>query len=133
MKIVLDCNAVIICLTSRSPHHVIYQSLATGKFELAVSQDILLEYEEMIQVKYGLATAQSFISLLAVLPNVHFVQPSFKRNLIHADPDDNKYCDCAITGAADYLVTEDKHFNVLRRITYPSITVVSIDEFIQRL
>jgi predicted nucleic acid-binding protein len=26
------------------------------------------------------------------------------------DPDDNKYCDYAIAGKAEYLVTEDKHW-----------------------
>ena len=33
------------------------------------------------------------------------------------DPDDNKYCDCAIAGNAKYLVTEDKHFQILKSIS----------------
>jgi uncharacterized protein len=42
--------------------------LVNGKFELVVSQDILLEYEEIIQIKYGVDTASSFMSLLTVMP-----------------------------------------------------------------
>jgi uncharacterized protein len=50
--------------------------------------------------------------------------------LIVPDEDDNKYCDCAIAGQADYIVTEDKHFDVLKNIPFPSLEVISIDEFL---
>lgn len=49
------------------------------------------------------------------------------------DPDDNKYCDCAIAGKASYIVTEDKHFNVLKTISFPKLTTITLDEFLQRL
>jgi predicted nucleic acid-binding protein len=53
--------------------------------------------------------------------------------LINADPDDNKYTDCAIAGSANFIVSDDKHFLVLKAIPFPKITVLSIDEFIQLL
>lgn len=112
MTVVIDCNVLVMCLTSRSPWHIIYQSLAAGKFDLAVTDEIVLEYEEIIQKKYGVSTAHAFISLLSELPNVHYLNTYYRWKLIEADPDDNKYCDCAIAGKADYLVTEDNHFNV---------------------
>jgi uncharacterized protein len=130
MRVVLDCNILVACLTSRSPYHKIYTSLINGKFELVISQDVLLEYKEIIQIKYGVDTAEVFMSLLTLLPNVHFVHPFYKWNLINVDPDDNKYCDCAVSGAADFIVTEDKHFKVLNDISYPSISVVTIDMFL---
>jgi len=34
MTVVLDCNILVMCLTSRSPFHIIYQSLIKGKFNL---------------------------------------------------------------------------------------------------
>jgi putative PIN family toxin of toxin-antitoxin system len=129
MTVVIDCNVLVMCLTSRSPWHIIYQSLATNKFYLAVTNEIMLEYEEIIQEKYGLKTAGAFISLLKELPNVYFITPSYRWNLISADPDDNKYCDCAIAGKADYLVTEDNHFDILKTISFPRISVLAIHEF----
>lgn len=57
MTVVIDCNIFVVCLTSRSPYHYIYRSLIAGKFELLISDDILLEYEEIIQQKYGVTTA----------------------------------------------------------------------------
>jgi len=61
MTVVIDCNVFVVCLTSRSPYHYIYRSLVAGKFAMVVSQDILLEYEEIIQQKYGVSTANTFI------------------------------------------------------------------------
>ena len=129
MKVVIDCNILVACLSSRSPYHHNYTSLTAGNFELLISQDILLEYEEVIQIKYGVTSTSSFVTLLALLPNVQFIHPFYRWNLIYVDPDDNKYCDCAVSGTADFIVTEDKHFNVLERISYPRIKVLSINEF----
>ncbi len=133
MTVVIDCNVFVICLTSKSPYHYIYRQLIEGKFDLVVSDDILLEYQEIIQQKYGVPTANAFISLLKELPNVHFVIPYYKWLLIDKDPDDNKYCDCAIAGKANYIVTEDKHFNVLQNISFPRLLTMTTDEFLQQL
>jgi uncharacterized protein len=69
------------------------------------------------------------MALLALLPNVHYVHPFYKWNLISVDPDDNKYCDCAVSGVADYIVTEDGHFEVLNTIPFPSIAIIDIINF----
>ena len=133
MKVVLDCNILVMCLTSRSSYHIIYKALIQRKFHLAISSEILLEYEEVLQQKYNVITAKSFVALLKELPNVQFYTPFYNWMLIHADPDDNKYTDCAIAGSANFIVTEDKHFAVLKTIPFPKITVLSIDEFIHLL
>lgn len=130
MTVVIDCNIIVMCLTSNSPYHFIYQSLINGKFNLAISVEIILEYEEIIQNKYGIATANAFIALLKELPNVHYITSYYKWQLINIDPDDNKYCDCAIAGKASYLVTEDKHFSNLKNIPFPKITTISIEDFV---
>jgi uncharacterized protein len=129
MTVVIDCNVLVMCLTSRSPWHIIYESLIAGKFSLVVIDEIVLEYEEIIQDKYGLATAGAFISLLKELPNVNYVTTYYKWHLIDTDAEDNKYCDCAIAGRADYIVTEDNHFNVLKIIPFPKLSVLGINDF----
>jgi uncharacterized protein len=47
MTVVLDCNILVMCLSSRSPYHHIYKSLISGKFNLAVTTAIILEYQEI--------------------------------------------------------------------------------------
>ena len=133
MKVVIDCNIMVMCLSSSSPYHIIYQSLIKGHFNFALSSEILLEYEEVIQKKYSVATANALVALLKELPNVRFHTPSFRWLLIANDPDDDKYSDCAITAGANFMVTEDKHFAILKTIPFPKITVLSIEEFMQLL
>ena len=58
------------------------------------------------------------------------VSPTFFFNLIQIDPDDNKFVDCAICGNAEYIVSNDTHFNILKNIEFPKIKVVKIDEFL---
>ena len=101
MTVVIDCNILVMCLTSRSPYHSIYRKLVSGDFHLAMTTEIALEYEEIIQQKYGTATANTFIALLDELPNVHFITTHFKWRLIEDDADDNKYSDCAVAGQAE--------------------------------
>jgi putative PIN family toxin of toxin-antitoxin system len=93
----------------------------------------MLEYEEIIQQKYSLATANALLTLLSELVNVNNTNQYFRWRLIENDLDDNKYCDCAIAGQADYIVTEDKHFEILKRIPFPSITTLDIDQFLKIL
>jgi len=84
-------------------------------------------------MKYGIATASTFLSLLNELSNVNYVTPHFKWDLVSSDPDDNKYCDCAIAGKASHIVTEDKHFAFLKTISFPPLRIFSIDEFVETL
>ncbi|NCO54842.1 MAG: putative toxin-antitoxin system toxin component, PIN family [Bacteroidetes bacterium CG02_land_8_20_14_3_00_31_25] len=131
IKYVIDTNIFVISLTSRSPYHYIFSELINGNFELLVSNDILLEYEEIIITKYGKKTADYFLALLAELPNVIFVTPFYNWNLIKSDPDDNKFIDCAIVGLADFIVSEDKHFDSLKNIPFPIVRVIGIKNFIK--
>ncbi|MDY6257364.1 MAG: PIN domain-containing protein [Bacteroidaceae bacterium] len=50
---------------------------------------------------------------------------------ITADPDDNKFVDCAFAANADYLVSEDSHFNILRNMPFPHLNLVTLDEFME--
>ncbi|MBU6341467.1 MAG: PIN domain-containing protein [Bacteroidetes bacterium] len=49
------------------------------------------------------------------------------------DPDDNKFVDCAIAGQAKYIVTEDRHFNILKKIPFPKVLVLNTDAFKKEL
>ena len=63
------------------------------------------------------------------LKNAVKISPTYRFLLIKADPDDDKFVDCAIAGNADFIVTHDGHFNVLKTIDFPVVEIVTIDEF----
>ncbi len=113
MRVVLDTNVILRAISSRSQFAIIIDKLFSNEFELLISSEILLEYEEILTKFYGILTAKSFLDFLLLLPNVTKISPSFKLNLILKDPDDNKFIDCAFAGNATYIVTDDRHFNIL--------------------
>jgi predicted nucleic acid-binding protein len=49
------------------------------------------------------------------------------------DPEDNKFVDCGIAGQADFLVTQDKHFNILKTIEFPKLSIISTEDFAKLL
>jgi len=88
-----------------------------------------MEYEEKIAEIFSAETAELIIGTLTVLDNVKKIDIYFKLNLIAADLDDNKFVDCAFAGNVHFLVTNDKHYNVLKSIAFPLINVINLDEF----
>ncbi len=68
------------------------------------------------------------LEFLLEFSNVELITPYYRWELIQEDPDDNKFVDCAVAGQADYVVTHDKHFNVLRDIPFPKVEIIRLDE-----
>lgn len=62
-------------------------------------------------------------------PNTIKLDAHFRWGLIESDPDDNKFVDCAIVANANFIVTEDNHFNVLKHISFPHVNVLKLSEF----
>jgi putative PIN family toxin of toxin-antitoxin system len=129
LKIILDTNVLLVSISSKSQYHWIFQQLLNNLFDLYISNEILMEYEEVISLKFNPSVAKNIIRTLLTLPNVQQVTVYYKWNLIQADRDDNKFVDCAITAGADYIVTKDKHFNILEKIDFPSVTIANIHQF----
>ena len=127
---VIDCNVFVSCLSAKSYCHDVLQALIQGRFTLVLSTEIYLEYREILHAKYPAAVADLFFEALEYAPNVAAFIPFYTWNLIEADADDNKYTDVYIAAAADYLVTNDSHFNVLKTIAFPTVQVVNVVEFL---
>ena len=120
-------------ISSRSVYHKIWQSFLAGDFMLCISNEILEEYAEVIARNISVDAARYVIYTIMERANVRQIVPSYRWNLIETDPDDNKFVDCAIAANAKFIVTEDRHFNVLKDIAFPSVPVINIDEFLNEL
>ncbi len=70
MKVILDTSALIASFAKNSPFRSIYSVLLEGKYELAVSTEILLEYAEKIEEKTTPSISHNLLELLTILPNV---------------------------------------------------------------
>lgn len=131
--IVLDTNCLIMSLSARSPYYPIWKDFRKGKYVLCITNEIISEYEEKLREKMNQEIAVNVITAILSRDNIKQVNPSFRFNMIEADPDDNKFVDCAIHANAKYIVSNDRHFNVLKEISFPKVDVVDIDTFLTEL
>lgn len=131
--IVLNTNCLLAILPSKSPFHNVWVDLLSGKICLCISNEIISEYEEILKRKIPEDVAVNAIQTILNLPELHQVNPSYFFHLIESDPDDNKFVDCAICGGAELIVTNDSHFDVLRDIDFPKVSVKSLAEFSEAL
>ena len=129
MRIVLDTNILVRSVSGRSINSFVFDKLFNQKYTLCVSTEILLEYEEILSRIYDKETAELVISALLLLPNVIRVEVYYNMRLIFADADDDKFANCAFASNAHFIVTEDKHFKVLKKTPFPQIEVVSYEKF----
>lgn len=72
LVIVLDTNILLVSVSSRSKYHWLYQALLNDKYQLAITADILLEYEEMIGTHWNNNVALNVIRSITELPNALF-------------------------------------------------------------
>ena len=132
-RIVLDTNCLILSLPKESPYHRVWESFTKGEHLLCISNSILEEYAEITGRFWGKDIAQDVVNIILNSSFTVFVDPTFNYNLIPQDPDDNKFVNCALIANARYIVTEDKHFGILKFIDFPKIDVIGIDDFLKTL
>ncbi len=133
MRIVLDTNSLIQSISPKSTYHEVWQSVLTGRNVLCVSNEILEEYAEILNRLAGKKTADLVLNTIIECKNVVFLTPYYHFNLISADPDDNKFVDCAIQANARYIVTNDHHYDVLRQIEFPKVGIIKLMDFAQMI
>jgi uncharacterized protein len=129
MRVVIDTNVLRLIIKKGNFERFIYDAFKAEIFEWIVSTEILEEYEEKLIEFYSVQTADLVLGILENAPNVIFAEPYFRWNLITIDPDDNKFADLAISLNADCLVTNDKHFNVFKKIDFPKLKIVNPKQF----
>ena len=133
MRIVLDTNSLVQCVGRHSVYRDVWLSVLKGHNTLCVSNEILFEYEEILKRFFNPHFAEAVIDAFMESGHVELINPTFRFNLIVADPDDNKFVDCAIQANARYIVTNDKHYDILRQIKFPVVDVIALKDFLKLL
>ena len=129
MRLVIDTNVLLVSIGRQSKYNWLFQAFLKEEFDLLVTTPILLEYHEKIALKTQPIIAENILKLILAKPNVVKVDISYRWQIIIEDPDDNAFVDCAFSGNADYLISNDKHFNILKSIEFPDIPLISLNDF----
>lgn len=133
LRVVLDTNILVASISRKSPYHWVWQAFLNQQYSLCVTSDILDEYAEIIERYFSVIDADNTLNQIMMSSNIVQIIRFYEWNVIEQDPDDNKFFDCAVAANAHYLVSEDNHFNILKRIPLPSVTRIRIQEFSQVL
>jgi putative PIN family toxin of toxin-antitoxin system len=129
MRIVLDTNCLLVSVQEYSEYFWLWQSFCDKKIALCYTDEILNEYQEVLSHYYSGAMGKNVIDAILNAPHAEPITIYYKWQLISADHDDDKFADCAISANANYIVTNDKHFNILKEIDFPKVNIVDIDAF----
>jgi len=129
MRIVLDTNCLLVSVQEYSDYFWLWQAFCNKKFILCYTNDILGEYQEILSHYYSPALAKYVIDAILNALNAEQIAVYYKWQLITADPDDNKFVDCAVSANANYIITNDRHFKALENIDFPKVNILTINEF----
>ena len=133
MRIVLDTNCLLMAISNRNRFHRVWQAFVNNEYTLCVTNEIIEEYVEVIGRNISERAAEAVVYIIMTRSNVIHIDPHFRFGLIEADPDDNKFVDCAIAASAKYIVSQDHHFDILKTIAFPKVDVVTIEEFLMEI
>lgn len=132
-NIVLDTNCLLQSLSRRGKFYDVWEAFVDGKYTLCVTTEILEEYEEIIASHMSPLAAKLAIEMILRANNIRRIDAQYRFELITIDKDDNKFVDCAIVSNAEFIVSDDKHFNILKDIPFPHVEVRKLIEFQQEL
>lgn len=133
MRVVIDTNVLLVSASRKSASYWLFDAFLKKKFEFAFTTDIIAEYDEQFSSHWNLNAAETVMAIVVNATNTVPTTVYYRFNLIIYDADDNKFADCAFASNADYLVSNDSDFDVLKKTDFPKIRVVSLDEFKQIL
>ena len=131
-RLVLDTNCLIQIISPKSKYHCLWDDFMNGNATLCISNEIIEEYIEILQKFIGYDVAEYVIKTILNSNFTIQIDPYYHFGLIKADPDDNKFVDCAIAANAKCIITNDHHYDILKQIDFPKVYVTSLKEYIDQ-
>jgi putative PIN family toxin of toxin-antitoxin system len=129
MRVVLDTNVLISGLISASgPPAKAVDLWVEGTIQVVVSPPIVSEYfgvflRPKFEATGPVGGRQEVLERLISLPNTLVIVPEGRVICVGEDPSDDRFLECAKTGAADYIVSGDEH--LLSLGVFEGIPIVS--------
>ena len=128
LKVVMDTNVFVSGVFFSGPPYRILEAWQSGRFELAVSQEILDEYRRVGEI---LAEERPAIDLNPILnfiiDHAKVYRPAGLKEQVCEDPDDDKFIACALPSGCGIIISGDKH--LLKVSGYQGIEVLKPREF----
>jgi uncharacterized protein len=128
MKVVLDTNCFISCIGKKSLYRNVFDKFLDSSYDLCLSTDVLLEYEEIFTQKWGQEVTENLFARMLKANNISFFNNYFDFNLSN-DADDNKFINLYVASNSDFLVTNDSDILKLKNNPFPPLKIITLQEF----
>ena len=132
MRIVCDTNVLVSGVLFRgSPRRVLLLA-SRGAVTNYLSEDILLEVENvLLRPKFKITAGQVSGILTLFRDTFELVIPTRRLKVVSSDPDDDRIIEAAVEAEADVIVSGDRH--LLSIGSWQGIRIVQPAEFVQAL
>jgi len=128
MRVVIDTNVVISGIFWEGNPNKILSAWFKDKFVALISPGILEEYEKVIKrMESGLTPEEIQRWIEIIISHSTTIEAPLMLKVVDANPDDNKFIECAVFGNADYIISGDKHLLDLKE--YEKIKILSPSQF----
>ena len=117
LRAVLDTNIYISAFQfPRGRNAALWRAARERRFALLVSPPIVQEVARVLRREFHWqdGQVQAVIRRIAEVAGSGIVNPKSQIAAVEADPDDNRILECAVTGKADVIVSNDHHLLQLR-------------------
>jgi putative PIN family toxin of toxin-antitoxin system len=131
LKVVIDTNVFVSGVFFSGPPYQILKAWQSGELELAVSQEILDEYQRVGKILERDRPGIDISPILNfVVEHASVYQPARLKQPVCEDPDDDKFISCALASRSNVIVSGDKH--LLKVSGYQGIEVLKPRQFTDR-
>jgi putative PIN family toxin of toxin-antitoxin system len=131
MRVVLDTNVFVSGVFFSGAPSQILEAWSEGRVTLVLSREILEEYRRVsdeLHAEFPELNLDPFLALVAV--KGVFVEAAPLAGQVSADPDDDRFLACALSGGCSVVVSGDKH--LLDASGCQGITVLRPRAFVDR-
>lgn len=134
MLIVADTNVLVSGILWRGLPHKLVELAEQHRLTLVLCRESMMELREVLarpQFAAKLsARGVTAAEIVLGITQLAVIYPLIPIDVISTDPDDNIFIGCALSAAARYIVSGDRH--LLELSQYAGIAIVTVREFISR-
>ncbi len=132
LKVTLDTNVIISAILFGGKPEEIIKLASSEQLIIFISHDILAETVFILRSKFGWSNLQIEHAERMLRDIATIITPQERLKVIKKDEADNRILECALEGAADFIISGDKkHILPLRRCKQiPIVTAAAfLDHF----
>ena len=127
-RVVFDTNAMISGLLWKGRSYHCLLLARAGVIQSVYCNPMLAELTEKLRGKFKYSENQIHAVVADIRKYGERVEISGELKMVHADPDDDKFIECAVAGGASFIISSDNHLLTIGE--YQNIKILSPDEFI---